>query len=258
MWARLGLEPWATRYPSHVDLSAEKDLSLFTGLVLNTTGTPSAYAGASCTNQFPRSLNASGAATCADVTAADFASQTANTLLAAPDGMAGDPTFRALVDADIPNTITLTNLTQVTTRAIADTTGTLAVARGGTNLTASADDTVMVGNGTTWESKAVPDCDTPTTSKLLYDVATNTWSCGTDQGGSGAGLTRIRGSSGAAGADFTWQTLSADCAANATTTLAICMTTTGVGAGTWSFTYNQYPFLTLTGVRHLRGLAGFE
>lgn len=49
-------------------LSAEKNLGdLSTGLVINTSGTPSAYAGTSCTNQFPRSLNASGAATCASV-----------------------------------------------------------------------------------------------------------------------------------------------------------------------------------------------
>jgi hypothetical protein len=45
--------------------------SLTTGLLLNTVsgsvGTPSAYPGTSCTNQFPRSLNASGAATCASV-----------------------------------------------------------------------------------------------------------------------------------------------------------------------------------------------
>lgn len=45
-----------------------------TGLVLSTTGTGalSAYGGASCTNQFPRSLNASGAATCASVADADL------------------------------------------------------------------------------------------------------------------------------------------------------------------------------------------
>lgn len=54
-------------------LSAEQSLgALTTGLLLNTsaagTGTLSQYAGTSCTNQFPRSLNASGAATCADVT----------------------------------------------------------------------------------------------------------------------------------------------------------------------------------------------
>jgi hypothetical protein len=37
------------------------------------------------------------------VTASDFASQTANTLLIAPNGSAGVPTFRALVAADIPS-----------------------------------------------------------------------------------------------------------------------------------------------------------
>jgi hypothetical protein len=51
-------------------LSAEVNLgALSTGLLLNTAGTPSAYAGTSCTNQFVRSLNASGAATCASVAA---------------------------------------------------------------------------------------------------------------------------------------------------------------------------------------------
>lgn len=43
--------------------------SLGTGLIINatTTGVPTIYAGTTCTNQFPRSLNASGAATCATV-----------------------------------------------------------------------------------------------------------------------------------------------------------------------------------------------
>jgi hypothetical protein len=36
------------------------------------------------------------------VTASDFASQTANTFLAAPNGSAGTPTFRAIVAADVP------------------------------------------------------------------------------------------------------------------------------------------------------------
>lgn len=53
-------------------LSAERNLGLLTtGLVLNTVtaavGVPSTYAGTSCTNQFPRSLSASAAATCASV-----------------------------------------------------------------------------------------------------------------------------------------------------------------------------------------------
>ena len=43
--------------------------ALTTGLIRNTTttGVPVIYAGTSCTNQFPRSLDASGAATCATV-----------------------------------------------------------------------------------------------------------------------------------------------------------------------------------------------
>ena len=56
-------------------LSAEQAMgALGTGLVKNTTttGVQSIYAGTSCTNQFPRSLDASGAATCASVASADI------------------------------------------------------------------------------------------------------------------------------------------------------------------------------------------
>lgn len=65
---------------------------------------------------------------------------------------------------------------------------TIAVADGGTNLTTATDDNVMVGNGTTWQTKALPSCSNASTSKLLYDNSTNAFSCGTDQG-SGAGTT---------------------------------------------------------------------
>jgi hypothetical protein len=64
---------------------------------------------------------------------------------------------------------------------------TLPVANGGTNLTTATDDNVMVGNGTTWQTKALPDCSNSTTSKLLYNITTNAWSCGTDQTGGGSG-----------------------------------------------------------------------
>lgn len=57
-------------------LSAERSLGGFTGLVLNTAGAPSAYAGASCTNQFLRSLNVSGAGTCASIVNADITNTT--------------------------------------------------------------------------------------------------------------------------------------------------------------------------------------
>lgn len=60
---------------ANATLSAERNLgALTTGLVLNTVtagvGVPSAYAGASCTNQVLRLLNASGAGTCITITSA--------------------------------------------------------------------------------------------------------------------------------------------------------------------------------------------
>jgi len=49
-------------------------------------------------------------------------------------------------------------------------------------------------------------------------------------------ITRIAGSSGAAGAVTTWQNLTSDFS-TASETLVVAMTTTGVGAGTWKFKY---------------------
>jgi hypothetical protein len=66
------------------------------------------------------------------VTPSNFASQTANTVLAAPTGVAGVPTFRAIVAADIPT------LNQNTTGTASNVTGTVAVANGGTGSTTSA------------------------------------------------------------------------------------------------------------------------
>jgi hypothetical protein len=66
------------------------------------------------------------------VTASNFASQTANTVLAAPNGTAGVPTFRALVAADVPT------LNQNTTGTSANVTGTVAIANGGTGATSAA------------------------------------------------------------------------------------------------------------------------
>lgn len=92
----------------------------------------------------------------------------------------------------------------------------------------------------TFEGAGLADCDTGATSKLLWDVTTKRFSCGTDQtgGGGGASITRIAGSSGASGADITWQNLTSNSATCNTTALcAAIMTTTGVGAGTWKFKY---------------------
>lgn len=58
-----------------------------------------------------------------------YASKTANNFLAAPNGLAGVPTFRAIVAADIPT------LNQNTTGTASNVTGTVAIANGGTGAT---------------------------------------------------------------------------------------------------------------------------
>lgn len=50
-------------------------------------------------------------------------------------------------------------------------------------------------------------------------------------------LVRVTGSSAAAGDAETWQVLTSACADNTSTTPAVCMTTTGLAAGTWVFEY---------------------
>jgi hypothetical protein len=64
------------------------------------------------------------------VTPSNFATQTANTVLAGPTtGVAATPTFRSLVAADIPT------LNQNTTGTASNVTGTVAIANGGTGAT---------------------------------------------------------------------------------------------------------------------------
>ena len=53
-----------------------------------------------------------------------------------------------ITDANVINTITLDNITQITNRAISDTTGTLTVSRGGTGATTLSQDLILIGNGT--------------------------------------------------------------------------------------------------------------
>jgi outer membrane murein-binding lipoprotein Lpp len=85
--------------------------------------------------------NISGnAATVTSITPSNFANQTANTVLAAPNGSAGVPTFRTLVAADIPT------LNQNTTGTASNVTGTVAVANGGTALTSIPAKSIIVAN----------------------------------------------------------------------------------------------------------------
>jgi outer membrane murein-binding lipoprotein Lpp len=80
------------------------------------------------------------ASTVTSITPSNFASQTANTVLIAPNGSAGVPTFRTLVAADIPT------LNQNTTGTASNVTGTIAVANGGTALTSIPAKSIIVAN----------------------------------------------------------------------------------------------------------------
>lgn len=78
-----------------------------------------------------------------------YASKTANYFLAAPNGTAGVPTFRALVAADVPT------LNQNTTGTAAGLSTTLAVGSGGTGLTSpGSNGNVLTSDGTSWVSAA--------------------------------------------------------------------------------------------------------
>src|SRR3990167_3788399 len=71
---------------AHASLSAEINLGVLgTGLVINTSGTPSIKGTNTCTNQFPRSDNASGTWTCASVANTDLAGSIAASKLVGTD-----------------------------------------------------------------------------------------------------------------------------------------------------------------------------
>ena len=96
-----------------------------------------------------------------------YASKTANNFLAAPNGSAGAPTFRAIVAADIPT------LNQNTTGTAANVTGIVAFANGGTGETtrqaaidalagAVTSGQYLRGNGTDVVMSAIQVADVPT------------------------------------------------------------------------------------------------
>ena len=102
------------------------------------------------------------------VTASDFASQTANTVLAAPNGSAGVPTFRSLVAADVPT------LNQNTTGTASNVTGIVAVLNGGTGAS-------VAGTARTNLSAAGSGANTDITSiALTSGTIINAPTAGTD------------------------------------------------------------------------------
>lgn len=172
--------------------------SLGTGLVKNTTatGVPSIYAGTSCTNQFPRSLNASGVATCASVALSADVSGT----LPLANGGTGSGGFTCssgqvitsngsaysctatITASDVSCAGTCVSDAEIAAMAASKLTGVVAVANGGTGSAPASDDQVLVSDSSsaaTWRS--VPNCTDATGNHLNYTTATNGWSCGTSQ-----------------------------------------------------------------------------
>jgi hypothetical protein len=107
-----------------------------------------------------------------------FASKTANFVLAAPNGTAGAPTFRAIVAADIPT------LNQNTTGTASNVTGTVAIANGGTGQTTRQDamdalagavtsGQYLRGNGTDVVMSAIQAADVPTLNQNTTGTASN-------------------------------------------------------------------------------------
>ena len=101
---------------------------------------------------------------------------------------------------------------QITARTITlsgtNVTGVLPIANGGTGTsTAVAASQILVGNGTSYDYTTLPSCSNSTTSKLLYNNTTRTFTCGTDQTGGGSGATTtITSNAQADGPNFTFAT----------------------------------------------------
>lgn len=126
---------------------------LVTRTALNTTAV---YAGTSCTNQFPRSLSAAGAATCATVQNADLANTTVQfnghavalgssaTLVLASSDFANSGTTNTVLHGNASG-----NPSWAAVSLTADVTGTLPVASGGTALTSGTSGGVLYFSGST-------------------------------------------------------------------------------------------------------------
>lgn len=107
-----------------------------------------------------------------------YASKTANFFLAAPNGSAGAPTFRAIVAADVPT------LNQNTTGTASNVTGTVAIANGGTGQTtaqsamntfagAVTSGSYLRGNGTNVVMSTIQAADVPTLNQNTTGTASN-------------------------------------------------------------------------------------
>jgi hypothetical protein len=115
-----------------------------------------------------------------------YASKTAKFFLAAPNGTAGVPTFRAVVAADIPT------LNQNTTGTAANVTGVVAIAKGGTGSTTAA--AALIALGTNVTSKGLWENANSITANYTIGTNNNATSAGPVSVSSGVVVTVPSGS----------------------------------------------------------------
>jgi hypothetical protein len=143
-------------YPNFTISSADQ----FVGTVTSVTGTSPVVSSGGTT---PAISLASGYGD----TLNPYASKTANFVLAAPDGTAGVPTFRAVVAADIPT------LNQNTTGTASNVTGTVAIINGGTGeITRQAAMDALAGSTTSGQYLRGNGADVVMSAIQVADVPT--------------------------------------------------------------------------------------
>lgn len=181
------------------------------------------------------------------VTPSNFSSQTANYILAAPNGVSGTPTFRAIVAADIPT------LNQNTTGTAANVTGTVAIANGGTGATTRQDamdalagsttsGSYLRGNGTDVVMSAIQVSDIPTLNQNTTGTAAGL-SATLVVGSGGTGATTLTGIlKGNGTSAFTAATAGTDYVAPATATTFTALQS----FNTFEVTKTQEVYQTLT------------
>jgi hypothetical protein len=118
-----------------------------------------------------------------------LSTETANTLWSGPTtGSAAAPTFRAMVNADLPATavtpgtypLVTVNQQGVITAGTSTVNlatygaGTLAYTHGGTGVAVAGNNTVLVGNGSGWVATTITDCQGGTTG---FTQSSNLFSC---------------------------------------------------------------------------------
>jgi hypothetical protein len=208
----------------------------FTGTVTSVTGTSPVVSSGGNT---PAISLASGYGD----TQNPYASKTANFVLAAPNGSAGVPTFRAVVAADIPT------LNQNTTGTASNVTGIVALANGGTGSTSAtqaytalrgwtttvtASGTTTLTNTSTYQQEFTGSA---TQTVVLPDVTTLALGWAFELINNSSGNLAIQSSG----------TNSIGTALAGTTARLICRLTTGTTAASWDFDTTGFANITGSG-----------